>query len=409
VTTLVFVHGTGVRKNSFDQTFRQIQEQLSQRNKDITARPCFWGEQEGARLRQEGASIPDYTATGGRSTRGPTDESKVSDAQYELALWSLLYQDPLYELRAIAGAPAAQQDLPPNQRSPTELIQQRAIRLKPDDALKAQLDAAGIGDVFADARDYVVQSSPFLNALQTSPPDIKLFRIAVARAIVAEAIAQHTRQDDYPPVAADADMRDAIVAAIAAELGNDDRSARGVGDWAAKQLLGLAYHIGAVGLVERKRGAITDSTYPAAGDIMLYQSRGAKIRKYIHERIAEAASGDSKVVALAHSLGGIACVDLLAAQAIPQVKLLVTAGTQAPLFYEIGALSSLEYQKPLPDHFPEWINIYDKHDFLSYVGSKLFPDRVIDVEINSRQPFPYSHSAYWTNRATWDAIMPRIP
>jgi hypothetical protein len=60
-------------------------------------------------------------------------------------------------------------------------------------------------------------------------------------------------------------------------------------------------------------------------------------------------------------------------------------------------------------NFPTWLNIYDKHDFLSYVGSKLFPGQVIDVEVDSRQPFPYSHSAYWTNRATWDAIVSRMP
>jgi hypothetical protein len=410
MTTLVFVHGTGVRQASFDQTFKQIQEQLRQRRQDITAQPCLWGQEYGAQLRQNGDSIPDYQATGGGATRGATDEQSVSPAQYDRALWSLLYQDPLFELRTMASAPAARQELPPGRTAPNETLRTRAQRLAPEAALKDRIDAAGIGDVFDTARNNVVNSEPFRDALRTSPPDITPYIIAVARAIVAEAIAQHTRQGVYPPIATDADLRDAIVQALAAELGRDILvSSRGAVEWASKQLLGLAYHLGAVGLVERSRGVITDSTYPAAGDIMLYQSRGDKIRDYIRSCIATAARSDPSVVVLAHSLGGIACVDLLAAQAIPAVKLLVTAGSQAPLFYEIGALSSLEYQQPLPEHFPEWLNIFDKHDFLSYIAAKLFPGRATDVEVDSRQPFPYSHGAYWANRATWDAILPKLP
>ena len=52
---------------------------------------------------------------------------------------------------------------------------------------------------------------------------------------------------------------------------------------------------------------------------------------------------------------------------------------------------------------------------IARLHKRLFPEmlkrmpEVTDVEVDSRQPFPYSHSAYWTNRATWDAIMPRVP
>ena len=120
MTTLVFVHGTGVRKESYDQTFEQIQKQLEQRQPALSTQRCLWGEEFGAQLRQDGASIPGYEATGGRSTRGVTDESSLSDAEYELVLWSMLYQDPLYELRTMAGAPAARQDAPPGTKSPSK-------------------------------------------------------------------------------------------------------------------------------------------------------------------------------------------------------------------------------------------------------------------------------------------------
>ncbi|MCC5636530.1 hypothetical protein LC593_11775 [Nostoc sp. CHAB 5844] len=90
------------------------------------------------------------------------------------------------------------------------------------------------------------------------------------------------------------------------------------------------------------------------------------------------------------------------------VKLLVTVGSQAPFLYEINALCSLEYGQPLPGDFPKWLNIYDLRDFLSYVGSKIFP-KVQDEEVISKQPFPRSHGAYWTNAKTWEAIFARLP
>jgi hypothetical protein len=141
-------------------------------------------------------------------------------------------------------------------------------------------------------------------------------------------------------------------------------------------------------------------------DILLYQTRGGQIRDFIQQQIEQA---EPPVVLLAHSLGGIACVDLLVEQSLPQVALLITAGSQAPFMYEINALYSLEFGQQLPEHFPQWLNLYDKRDFLSYIGSKIFPRRVEDLEIDSKQPFPRSHSAYWENDTTWQAIIPRLP
>ena len=109
------------------------------------------------------------------------------------------------------------------------------------------------------------------------------------------------------------------------------------------------------------------------------------------------------MVLIAHSLGGIACVDLLVKTPLSAVKLLIICGSQAPLFYEIGALQSLEFgdipaAHRLPGHFPTWLNFYDLRDFLSYVAEPLFAkDRVTDVVVDNRLPFPESHSGYWRN------------
>jgi len=176
-----------------------------------------------------------------------------------------------------------------------------------------------------------------------------------------------------------------------------------------KQLAGLALRTGAMNHAQRRRGAITDATYPAAGDIMVYQGRGDGIRGCIRDSIREAAHSDPSVVLIAHSLGSIACVDLLVQETIPSVKLLVTVGSQVSFFYEIGALNGLAYGETLPPHFPVWLNIYDLRDFLSYICGKVFPNGVQDVQVDSKQPFPRSHSAYWANPATWNAIVSRLP
>jgi pimeloyl-ACP methyl ester carboxylesterase len=166
-------------------------------------------------------------------------------------------------------------------------------------------------------------------------------------------------------------------------------------------LTGLAQNL-ATWHVRRKRGALTDSTYPATGDILLYQSRGARIRDFIRARIDELA--DQEVIVLAHSLGGIASFELLVEERPANVTHLITFGSQAPFLYEIGALSTLEPGAVLPTHFPAWSNFYDLNDPLSYIGGGLFPGRVTDYPVESGESFPASHSAYLHARPFWQQL-----
>ena len=57
----------------------------------------------------------------------------------------------------------------------------------------------------------------------------------------------------------------------------------------------------------------------------------------------------------------------------------------------------------MPSGFPRWINLYDRNDFLSYVGGKLFAG-VEDVEVQSGELPLAAHSAYWVCDETWAAI-----
>jgi pimeloyl-ACP methyl ester carboxylesterase len=150
------------------------------------------------------------------------------------------------------------------------------------------------------------------------------------------------------------------------------------------------------------RDAWSVGVSPAISDILMYQARGEKIRGYIKKEIE---SHLGSVVLLAHSLGGIAAVDLLLTTDLPQVRALVTVGSQSPNLYGINALNGLEKGRPWPDRFPQkWLNIYDNNDFLSYPGEGILPGRVKDFSIDSRQPFPESHSAYWRNAKVWREI-----
>jgi hypothetical protein len=110
----------------------------------------------------------------------------------------------------------------------------------------------------------------------------------------------------------DADLRDNLVLGFARLLDptgcSEPVSSRSfIRNHLAKPLLGLVTYAGAnmaSTWARRRRGAISDATSATAGDILLYQARGAGIRSYIKNQI-EGYEGD--VVLLAHSLGGVAC------------------------------------------------------------------------------------------------------
>ena len=394
MSTIVFVHGTGVREPAFSRLFWRVRSELHQRRPELGVEPCYWGGAEGARLWHDGGSVPAYDATRG-IVPGPEDE--------ELALWSLLYQDPLWELRIFATSGPAGGELAPGRLPPGDMLDVRVQALDPSAELAAALAAAGLAETFESARAAIATSQPYRQALATASDSIGALRLAVARAIVAEALAEQAEQDDADtPVVPDAAARDQVVLLLVDDLGGQER---GVAGLVAAPVRGLALRL-ATGRARRRRGALTDATYPGAGDILLYQARGDRIRALIAKQVAAAAE---PVVLLTHSLGGIAAVDLSAVQPLPQVRLLVTVGSQAPFLYEIGALWSLAYNDPLPAHVPAWLNIYDPRDLLSYVGAPLFPGRVEDVEVNNGQPFPQSHSAYWANPKVWDAIVSRLP
>ncbi|MFB7354368.1 hypothetical protein [Streptomyces gardneri] len=406
MTTVLFVHGTGVREPGFTGTLELVREGLRPLRPEVAVTPCYWGESAGSALRSNGASVPGYGSGRGLPGAGaPGAEADGLDEDVEF--WGLLYLDPLLELRLLTSDSAARTELAPGAVPPGEALSSAAQSLAGDARLRELLDAAGIGEDFPAAVAAVLTSPDCRQFLRS--PAASTEADALARAFTAEAVRRRAERPGAAPVF-DGTARDEAVARIVALLPGDPSDGsgthRGPVTRRVKRLAGrLALGLASAQVVKR-RSALTDAAHPAAGDVLLYLSRGGAIREVVAEAVRAA---EPPVVLLAHSLGGIASLDLLVLRALPEVELLVTVGSQAPFLYELGALPSLEHGTPLPGHVPPWLNVYDRRDLLSYVGAGVFPDRVRDVALDSRQPFPLSHSAYWSNPELYRLLAEELP
>ncbi len=382
MTTVMFVHGTGVREESYHASYAQVQKELSGRD-GLEVTPCYWGDL-GAEL-HAGLSIPDFEAG---------EDEKERD--YEVNLWGVLYEDPFYELRILKLRQGKKQTIGLGQQPPGKTFEKKARKYQPSHEVKAKLEAAGLASTFEKAKEEVVKAPVFRAALEPATEELAEYRAATARAWLAQAIRlQRADGEDLPWIRAE--PRDALVELLIEELGGYEL---GLSTFVKEKVLDIG-----TAWFQKNRGNVTGIASSIASDILLYQGRGKPIQQRIRTAIEQAAK---PVVVLAHSLGGVASVDLLA-MADLDVQMLITAGSQAPFFHEIGALQSLERGKDLPVHFPTWLNIYDPRDFLSYIGENVFPDRVRDVRVDNGQPFPASHSAYWENDDVWIAIGRELP
>jgi hypothetical protein len=388
MATLIFVHGTGVRRLSFEQTLSVVRENAKDVAPRLEVEGCFWGAKYGSRLAAGGASIPGYLKTRGKGIApggSPKDE--------EIALWALLYYDPLYELRQLvdAGKPVAvlQFDEPAWTN-----LEEKLEDFKPSNQLRLLLQKVRLFRFWNRAFREVTRSTECRQALATISSTEAEHRTVIARAVVARATVEARKGGLPAPGGSD---RDALVVRIVDEFGGGERM---VGKWLKDKAKTLALKY-LSSRAEETRGRFSDASFAMAGDILLYQTRGESIRQCIATTIENARK---PIFLLAHSLGGIACVDLLVMNHLPSVKRLFTIGSQAPFLYEINSLVSLHFGSKLPVHFPDWVNFYDPGDFLSYCGKSVFKGRVTDFEVRSNQPFPESHSAYWNNPAFWAGL-----
>ena len=383
--SLLYVHGTGVRAKGYAATLKTIQVQLAKHRMPLELHGCYWGEAEGARLRAGGVSIPGYSESRGVTPSG-SDE--------EMALWTVLYTDPWYELRLLRHRPAVGA-IPFGQEPPSVLLRRTVDEYVPTDELRRAFADLGL-EAFLDDALRQLRTAPELDeAVVTAAADPLEHRRAVARAIVASVLAS---ADDAGLPTVDGATRDTLVLGISTEL---HAHGMGIGSFLLRPVKGLAQRW-VTNKLTGDRGALSDASAPMVGDILRFLAQGRGFRTFVETAIRDARPGPTYL--LAHSLGGIICADLLVRNALPSVAGLITVGSQTPFMYEIGAFPALSHPDPLPAHMPPWLNLYDRRDLLSYVGEGLFGNRIRDVCVDNGQPFPQSHSAYWNNPDVWAAV-----
>jgi len=386
-----------VREPSYGTTFRIVQERLAELRPEWRVERCYWGELNGVKIDGRLRTVP--VGRGEGRTRSIASV-RIDDAELALTVWQFLYADPFYELRwlaSVAGQAVGDAGVPP---PPGAISQGRVLHRRID-----ALDGSSDGDLAEILRVHrlvgawhralplVRDSEELREALATGDQELPS---ATARSLVAATI---TAAEEEGTPAVTAETRDRMVDAILQLLGGQPR---GIKDWLLAPLKGLASR-GVTWYVARDRTGLSEGAAPAAGDVVLYQTRGGGIRQFVADAIA---ATPGPVYLVAHSLGGVACVDLLVMKRLATVRGLITVGSQSPLLYELDCLTSLRPPAGLPQGFPRWLNLFDPRDFLSYIAEPVFdPDVVKDVEVRSGEPFPQSHSAYWQNDAVWRHIV----
>ncbi|MET8828515.1 hypothetical protein ABZX40_22565 [Streptomyces sp. NPDC004610] len=391
MTAVVFVHGTGVREPGFSKLAGRVAAGLTALRPGLRVVPYYWGEPYGAALAGGGLSLPPEGGTSRGLAEGtPPDGGPGTDTDD----WAALYTDPYAELALAAALAGPVGERPPGTAVPEQLLQARlaALAARGDDPAAAL--GPGLGRAAAE-----LAAHPLLGAAAEALGPDDLAELA-ARSLTAHVIAELLAADD--PLVPAGDTRDTVVRQLAGALGGAPRG----GERGLRSVLLRAAGSAATSAVVRRRRALTEAAHPAAGDILRYLARGAAVREGLRTLVAGL---EAPVTLVCHSLGGIIALDTLVGAPLPQVRLLVTAGSQGPFLYESGSLPSLEHPAPLPPHVPDWLNLYDRRDLLSYLGGPLFPGRVTDVAVDSRQPFPAAHSAYWTNPEVYRHIADRLP
>jgi hypothetical protein len=385
-STLLVVHGTGVRSESFGETLKQIRLKVKEFRLPCVVEPVLWGETLGIDF--EGLSLPD-----------PPVHSEEEQAQ--ALRWQYLQVDPLFDLR-LWCTPAAE---PPKKvlgatpgatASWQDTISKYAGEYAERISLATLLGNNQLNAFFLPAWNKVVASQLPKQAFAAAGEDGPAVSRVFAEAVVAQMMHDAAAAD--PPVA----LPPRLGAKIVAIMIFDWQQAR----LGIKNLFLKFFGEAAKTVIRPLRAGASRAIAPAIGDILNYQAVGQDLRELIRKNIA-LAGGD--VFVLSHSLGGVACFELMvderrnSANALSNVKGLITVGSQAPLLYEFGALQTLKKGSPLPADFPDWLNVYDENDLLSYRADRLFGEGH-DKQVDSMLPPLEAHSAYWKLDETWNAI-----
>ncbi len=407
--TLLFIHGTGVRQEGYDQTIALLRKGFDN-VLPVDVDGVCWGPELGVNVDAKAIEqVLPLTFTKA-STIGP------EDIGVRAALWGELFRDPLLELRLASMRPpaagkqnAALPGVQPPDIALTSLLSKFAQSVS--DPLPGEVKAQAVRE----ATLWLI-GQPLLKSAAAAAGDATDRDLAqgVARSIVAKTLVGYRGEMGVGPSALYvADERDALVEEI---LRQAFPQTKGVGSWLWSGMQALAE--GAATYYGRdRRTGLMNGVSPGIGDILLYERRGDAILAKIETEILALAGQKKRVVVLAHSLGGIMMVDLLSRRRdggpLPVTKL-ITVGSQAPVLFKFDALGAMRLTEALPAGAPfrPWLNIFDRNDFLSFCASRAFPGvtaGIEDFEVKSNVAFPEAHSAYFRQPAFYSKIAESWP
>lgn len=400
--TLLFVHGIGGHGDGRDRSYALVQQQAARHLPAVRLEGCDAAGALGAPRPPALRALPGHG-------HAPPPPGEAGARDVEALRWRLLYLDPLVEMRALAalGGEPDPRHAPVSplaasaQKKSTESHLARLHALRFGDEL---LRDAGLGAAEAQALQAQalrqLAAEPRLDSVLMAPQiegDVDR-RQYLARAFVAAWIVA-AGQAGLPVVAGA--CRDRLCAQAVLALGGAPH--KGLHDRIGDALQGVAASRGSH-WAARNRGMLADDT-PLPGELLRYQLRGQALRRLLRRRVDEVqARRPGPLLLLAHGVGAVAAFELLNEAQAPALAGLVTVGSPATCLYELDALATLREGAPLPARFPPWLNVHDPADLLSGVAEGLFGGRVHDVAVESRQPFPQSHGAYWSQPALWTAL-----
>ncbi len=389
---LVFVHGVGTRSGGvYDKWVRarnllfhgEILEPLELGSPDEILNP-YWGE-FGAKFRWNHA----YWQLGGEERLGPADEQLVAilqDAGIELAgpadglIRRAAEHDLLQTINAVWSAS----------------IEEAATVEERDDLAVAGLEVLDYLDRQFPGLEGRISASALPWAQETDRDEEFLIRL------LEEAEGGQTKESGGAEYLGKKDPSRQRFSALWQGL---ERIGRLPADLAAKPAGWLVHTLA------------QDSIEMLVGDVAWYfEQRGPKqnpgpINQEVINSLEAARSRNSKLIVVAHSMGGNIVYDVLSwYRPDIEVDLLVTVGSQVGYFEEIGLFRKQD-REPLPHVKPpnvkRWINIADRSDLLGYSVSRIFPE-VLDYAYDTGSGLLTAHSRYFEQLVFYRRLRRRV-
>lgn len=405
VSSVIFVHGTSVRYQAYAESFAIFRDHILRLHPETHVLPCAWGDVLGSPSLDDLSLIP-ASRRGEWTGRSPTAKDAALDASARRMVLDL---DPMHELTQLELLwRERSREQRPLLEPDTAEARCRALlpTVSADPQLRILLDEVGLSDGFAQALASVAGSELMRRCVagvrNASGPDWGIFADYLAEAVIAEAfrLTQPPSPGQYSVESRNA-LADRIVDLLQGrQLGlRDFTTAIGRGT-----LTTAGHGVAAAGgkLVQHWRGPFSAAIQPFVGDIFRYLAFGEPLRRFI---ASQTRGARPPVVLVGHSLGGIACLDLLTREPDLPVAHLVTVGSQGAQLYRMGALPGMPDDQTLPADFPRWTNVYSRHDLLSYLAEPVFGhSQVTDVEISGAQTMPAAHGDYFNRPALYELL-----